>query len=214
MSKKKDALVISVDKYSMFSLLVPLAYGINWIYDSKGVFDFVPPIVHTYHLVRSICDRYSFHSQGENVSKFINREFTVNDTSYYLTEIKYNYGLSLTEVVSVTGLLHNFLNFIKSGEYSIFSTIKSKLPQSFTGDNLKKAVDYTLFLTIGAAMLNMFTSFSKASLEIHYDLFEIPNEADVIPPQNQEDQKQIDKVDNEANEELTNEIDKVVISLD
>jgi len=193
---------------------VPLAYGINWIYDSKGVFDFIPSIVHTYHLVRSICDRYSFHSQGENVSKFINRDFTIDDTRYYLTEIKYNYGLSLTEVVSVTGLLHNLLNFIESSKYSIFSTTKAKLPESFTRDNLKKAVDYTLLLTIGAAMLNMFTSFGKASLEIHYDLFEIPNETDVILPINSENEEQIDKVDNEANEELTNEIDKVVISLD
>ncbi len=188
MKKTKDSLVISVDKYNMFSPSILFAYGVTKLY-LGGLFkepeadiatgkylSFIPSCLHIYHLGRSIYDRFSFYSKCDKTSHFINHDFTKNDAHYILTGVDHNYGLSITEMISVTGLLSDILGYFSTksgfskiglGEYYL----KGKCDD--IAQNLQTYSNYALVATITLAVLKIFTGSSSASLKINYDVFTI-----------------------------------------
>lgn len=185
MGKTKDSLVISVDKYNMFSPGILIAYGAAWLYDKAY---FITPCLHIYHLGRSIYDRFGFHSKCGKTSHFINHDFTKNDAHYILTGMDHDYGLSITEMVSVTGLVSNILGYFgtKNGFKILQSCAQNvglgKYCQELndtTGkfiinqDKLKTYSNYALVATMTLTFLNMLIGSSSASLKINYDVFTI-----------------------------------------
>lgn len=195
MKKTKDSLVISVDKYNMFSPSILFAYGVTKLY-LGGFFkepdadiatgkylSFIPSCLHIYHLGRSIYDRFSFYSKCDKTSHFINHDFTKNDAHYILTGVDHNYGLSITEMISVTGLLSDILGYFstKSG-FSKIQSCASKIGLEaydlkgkcdIAQNNLQTYSNYALVATITLAVLKIFTGSSSASLKINYDVFTI-----------------------------------------
>lgn len=163
--------MISVDKYNMFSLFIPIVYGIQWFQKSK----FISPCFHIYHLGRSIYDRSSFHSKCDHTSHFINHDFTKNNSHYVLTGIDYNYGLSITEMASVTGLVSDILSYF-STRNDFFNHIESfthnyRLYNYLNKTKFETYSKYAFVTTMTLTVLNMLIGSSSAAIQINYDVY-------------------------------------------
>ena len=190
MGKKKDTLTISLPKYDIFSPLIPIAYGAKWLWgENYTSVNALPPLIHAYHFFRSVYDRYDFHYKGENTCKFINKDFSEGENKYLLTGIKYNYGLSIPEMVSVAGLISDGLGFLATKE-SWISGINSQLAKikeglTLTQDHLEKASNYSMVTMFTLVGLNLLLGSSSAHVNINYDVFspeiEVPYDSDPEP---------------------------------
>lgn len=179
-----NALKLNVPKYSHSSFFLLGGYVLSHI---KGWFDATKIIsgplvlisIHSFHLINTLYDRSDFNEKCRNLSKFVSSEVQQGDHLLIKCEEKFSYGIPLTEIVSISGIIYNAMKYLtednKSAVNSWINSVVLKISrylnlETETSFNYVDKIQYAMLGTmVTTGLLSVFFGGSTASMEINYD---------------------------------------------